>query len=133
MIASDILKLTVENDVHPLTNLPPPEDLLTPPYKANELINISKNFRKIWIGLLTNEIHIPQTKVDTECVTCGKETTLSGDLLWSRVLLSIGAYYDYATRAYICLPRSKQHKPAPILPPHIIKESLVNSVDGLNV
>ena len=103
MNIDEILQLSIEKDLEIIINSPPPE-LALKNFKQIELEKIAAHFSCLWHDLLTNKITTPYRK--TSLIRETSEGTVAeieyeDFLIWDKLILALGSYYDYSIRAIL--------------------------------
>jgi hypothetical protein len=93
---TDAVSAIDEAAIVTLVSLPPPELSCLKDIKLDKLHATAQLLHDAWLSILTGEHKLPVEKASWVCVNCKREYSLSGTALLNRVLLSIGAYYDFA-------------------------------------
>lgn len=95
-----------------LASSPPPERSALKEAKLDDLVAVARLLVNAWLALLTGESKLPIQEARWTCAKCGRVYSLSGAQLHNRILLSLGAYYDYTVHRLI-----DNESPASALPP----------------
>jgi hypothetical protein len=101
MNVHQISQLSIEHNLEDIIRLPQPEESALANAKQEELYKVAQVFSRLWQELVMNQITLSSDRVTGVCSISGKMTQLEGVLLWDRVLLSLGSYYDFAARAIL--------------------------------
>lgn len=118
--------LSIERDAEHLATFPPPEHSVLAKADPDELFGVAKVMCELWVLLVRQPEVIGDAKVELRCPHCNEVTEIVGRELWGRILLSVGAYYDFAVRRMIQMPQSKSQG----LPPGLVLaeiQSLIKS------
>jgi hypothetical protein len=110
--------LTLEQDLAAIASLPRPEKSRLATASSRDCFNATRNFCEMWRALVSFKIRLPASPVTMKCSRCGKGHELQGEALFSRVALSLGAYYDYGANRLIAtkLPKGEQLIPGLNIP-----------------